>query len=35
MISGITNSKDIDINMIKDVDFVAYECIEPWNTFEE
>lgn len=31
MVSGIVNSKTIDINTVADVDFIVYELINPWN----
>lgn len=30
MVSGLINSKNIDINRTTDIDFVAYEIIDPW-----
>jgi len=30
MVSGIVNSKTVDINITSDIDFVAYEMINPW-----
>jgi NAD-dependent DNA ligase len=30
MVSGIVNSKTIDISKAKDVDFIGYEIVEPW-----
>jgi DNA ligase (NAD+) len=30
MVSGIVNSKTIDIDVVPDVEFVAYEIIQPW-----
>ena len=30
MVSGIVNSKTIDTDIVPDVDFVAYEIIQPW-----
>jgi len=35
MVSGIVNSKTVDVNAAKDIDFVAYEIVEPWMTFYE
>lgn len=30
MVSGIVNAKKINPNIVKDVDFIAYEIIDPW-----
>jgi NAD-dependent DNA ligase len=35
MVSGIINSKKIDNNIAKDLDFVAYELIDPWLNIKE
>lgn len=35
MVSGIINSKKIDNNIACDLDFVAYELINPWLNFQE
>jgi NAD-dependent DNA ligase len=32
MVSGIFNAKKIDQNVVKDVEFIAYELVNPWNT---
>lgn len=35
-VSGVVNAKNVNVNMIKDLDFVAYELIEPERTpFEQ
>jgi DNA ligase (NAD+) len=34
MVSGIVNSKSIDPKIITDVDFVAYEIINPWFSIQ-
>lgn len=31
MVSGVVNSKTINISTVKDIDFVAYEVINPWH----
>lgn len=33
MVSGIVNAKNIDKKKAKDIDFVAYEMLEPWSSF--
>ena len=35
MVSGIVNAKTIDIQRAKDVDFVAYELVNPWLPYTE
>lgn len=35
MVSGLVNSKTIDKEIIKDVEFIAYELINPWITNNE
>lgn len=35
MVSGIVNAKKIVKERVEDVDFVAYEIIEPWMPYEE
>jgi len=35
MVAGIVNAKTIDKSKAKDIDFVAYEMIEPWGTYQE
>jgi DNA ligase (NAD+) len=35
MISGIVNAKTIDTTRAKDIDFVAYEVVEPWLSYTE
>jgi NAD-dependent DNA ligase len=35
MVSGIVNSKKLNKERVLDVDFVAYEIIEPWMPIEE
>lgn len=32
MIAGIFNAKKLNPNVLKDVEFIAYELINPWNT---
>lgn len=32
MVSGIFNAKKINPNIVKDVEFIAYELVNPWNT---
>jgi NAD-dependent DNA ligase len=34
MVAGIVNAKTIDKSKAKDIDFVAYEMIEPWDTYQ-
>ncbi len=33
MVAGIVNAKTVDKTKAQDIDFVAYEMIEPWNTY--
>lgn len=33
MVAGIVNAKTINKNRAKDIDFVAYEMIDPWDTY--
>ena len=35
MVSGIVNAKTIDTTRAKDIDFVAYEVVEPWLSYTE
>jgi NAD-dependent DNA ligase len=35
MVAGLVNSKTINSKIIKDIDFVAYEIIEPWLPFKK
>lgn len=34
MVAGIVNAKTVDTSKAKDVDFIAYEMIEPWDTYQ-
>ena len=33
MVAGIVNAKTVDKSKAKDIDFIAYEMIEPWDTY--
>ena len=33
MVAGIVNAKTIDVNRAKDIDFIAYEMLEPWSSY--
>jgi NAD-dependent DNA ligase len=35
MVAGIVNAKTIDKSKAKDIEFVAYEMIEPWGSYQE
>jgi NAD-dependent DNA ligase len=35
MVSGIVNAKTIDTTRAKDIDFVAYEVVEPWLSYTD
>ena len=35
MVSGIVNAKTIDTTKAKDIDFVAYEVVEPWLSYTD
>jgi DNA ligase (NAD+) len=35
MVAGIVNAKTVDKQRAKDIDFVAYEMIEPWDSYTE
>ena len=33
MVSGIVNAKRVDKNRAKDIDFIAYEMLDPWSDY--
>lgn len=35
MVSGLVNSKSVDANILKDIDFICYELIEPMSQIDQ